>query len=75
MFESKYRWAKNCAHSYEKNESYSSNKSEDSVGLEKGESVQFCLLTTYADGVGLDEGEKLKKLVSETYGKAVLDMG
>ena len=43
--------------------------------LEKGESVQFSLLTVYADGVDLDEGEKLKKLVSETYGKAVLDTG
>ena len=73
--ESKYHWARNCPHSFEKNESCSSNKSEDNVGLEKGESVQFSLLTAYADGVGLDEGEKLKKLVSETYGKAVLDTG
>ena len=73
--ESKYHWARNCPHSFEKNESCSSNKSEDSVCLEKGESVQFSLLTTYADGVELDEGEKLKKLPSETYGKVVLDTG
>ena len=72
---SKYHWARNCPHSFEKTESCSSNKSEDNVGLEKGKSVQFSLLTAYADGVGLDEGEKLKKLVSETYGKALLDTG
>ena len=58
-----------------KNESCSSNKNEDSVCLEKGESVQFSLLTSYADGVELDEGERLKKLLSETYGKAVLHTG
>ena len=45
------------------------------MSLEKGESVQFSLLTAYADRVGLDKGEKLKKLVSETYDKAVLDTG
>lgn len=65
--ESKYHWARNCPHSYERAEDCNSREE-----VTERETVHLSLLTGYTDK---KDEKKLENLLNETYGFAVLDSG